>query len=145
MRAGRILLALAATAAIAAPAAVGAPSDLDTSFGKGGKSYKPDAIVGLGEYGTYFTSLRLLSDGRIAAPRRGAVRQRLLGLDARGRSDRTFGARRLRSVAKEIIGLDVDLRRGRIVIGAGAFTTYGASGVLLVRLRGGEAPRPKAR
>jgi hypothetical protein len=37
--------------------------------------------------------------------------------------------------------VDLD-RRGRIVIGAGAFTTYGSSGVLLVRLRGGEAPRP---
>ena len=65
-------------------------------------------------------------------------------LDARGRSDRSFRARRLRSVANEIIGLDVDLdRRGRIVIGAGALTTYGAGGVLLVRLRGGEAARPK--
>jgi hypothetical protein len=65
-------------------------------------------------------------------------------LNAGGRADRTFKARRLRSVAKEIIGLDVALdRRGRIVIGAGGFTTYGSSGVLLVRLRGGEAPRPK--
>jgi hypothetical protein len=65
-------------------------------------------------------------------------------LNAGGRTDRTFRARRLRSVAKEIIGLDVALdRRRRIVIGAGAVTTFGASGVLLVRLRGGEAPKPR--
>jgi hypothetical protein len=103
-----------------------------------------------------------IAGSRIAVQRNGKVvivapharkvgdnEQPLIGvrrLDARGRSDRTFTARRLRTVAKDIVGLDVDLdRRGRIVIGAGAFTTYGSSGVLLVRLRGGEAPRPTPR
>ena len=45
------------------------------------------------------------------------------------------------TVARDFYGLDVVLDgRGRIVIAGGAFTTFGHSGVLFVRLQGGEAP-----
>jgi hypothetical protein len=58
-------------------------------------------------------------------------------LDVRGRPDAAFPRTRLDTVANMYIGLDVAIdRRGRIVIAGGAFTTYGSSGLILVRLKG---------
>lgn len=126
-------------------AAFGPLGQVDGRFGGG------DGVMGIAGADSRIAVQR---NGKVViaasyARKAGDVARSLIGvrrLNAGGRSDRTFRARRLRSVAKEIIGLDVDLdRRGRIVIGAGALTTYGHSGVLLVRLRGGEAPGPKGR
>lgn len=115
-------------------------------------AFRPDGRVdgGFGRRGV----LRLPeSDDRIALQRngrivvvgsvsatpvsRGGARLVVRRLRANGGSDPSLPVRRLTVRPGYLEGLDVAIdRRGRIVIAAGAFTTYGKGGVMLARLLG---------
>jgi hypothetical protein len=118
------------------------------AFDRTGRVDRPFGVGGALLVSSEDTRIAVQSNGKVVVVSSPFVltagaRTRLLvrRFDAAGRPDPSFRPRRVATVAQTFYGFDVVVDgRGRIVIAGAAFTTFGHSGVLFVRLQGGEAP-----
>lgn len=114
------------------------------AFDSRGRADREFGLQGAVYVSAPFARVALQPDGKLVIVADGAhldqnlpSRLVLRRLAASGRPDLAFRARLLRTVATSYFGVDVATdRRGGILVAAGAFTTFGSSGVLLARFQG---------